>query len=166
VQTQAPDTVVVQLRGLPVPLAARAREHSEDLLREFALITADVVEQEAPAAGREVPVRLLDLVVRLAQQFFGWTSDADRRLESAIAAGTSVIDHEVELPYEASAATSEMARLLDEADRYCWTTDTLLELVTPPECVAYRRWCFAQVLDQLDGRHPVPWPESAAARAL
>ena len=72
----------------------------------------------------------------------------------------------VVLPPEAAEATKAVAALLDEADLYCWSGDDLQTLVTPPDCVAYRRWCFAQVLDQLDGRHPVPWPERAAARGL
>jgi hypothetical protein len=162
----APGHVTVHLRALPVPLAAKARQHSEALLREFAMMADELVETVESPGEREIPLRVLDLVVRLSQQFFELTEPANQRLEAAIAAGLPTIDdHVVELPPEAASATTQVARLLDEADLYCWSRE-MEELATPPECVAYRRWCFAQVLDQLDGRSPVPWPESTAARSL
>jgi hypothetical protein len=164
--TAAPERVTVHLRALPVPLAARAYEHSEALLREFAFLAAEEVDQQGADARREIPLRVLDLVIRLTQQFSEFTTPARQRLEAAIAQGAATIeDHVVELPQEAAAATRECERLLDEADIYCWSRERE-DLATPPECVAYRRWCFAQVLDQLDGRTPVAWPDSAAARSL
>jgi hypothetical protein len=160
------ETVQVHLRALPVPLAARARERSQELLREFALITADVIDDESAAADNEVPLRLLELVVRLTQDLFGLIEPAAQRLEGAIAGGRATIDHVIEWPVEVADATRAVADLWDEADHYCWSQDHLIEVATPTDCAAYRRWVFAQVLDQLDGRGPVPWPESAAARAL
>ena len=161
------DAVTVHLRDLPVPLAAKSREHGEAVLRQFALIVADLVEQRGTAVGDDTPARVLDLVVRLTQEFYELTREADARLDAAIENGAQKIDdHVIALPQAAADATRAMAALLDEADMYCWSGDELQPLVTPPDCVAYRRWCFAQVLDQLDGRRPVPWPESAAARGL
>ena len=75
-------------------------------------------------------------------------------------------DHVVEWPLGLASATRALADLFDEADHYCWTQDHLVPLATPPDCAAYRRWVFAQVLDQLDGRSPVSWPDSTAARGL
>jgi hypothetical protein len=160
-------TITVHLRDFPVPLAARARQASEDVLREFALITAEVIDSDAPAADHEVPMRLLDLVVTLTQELHELVDVSARRLEEAIAGGSEVIaDHVVEWPVEVASATRAVADTWDEADQYLWSRDRLAQLATPVEIAAYRRWFFAQVLDQLDGRGPVPWPESAAARGL
>jgi hypothetical protein len=160
-----PPTVTVHLRGLPVPLAARTHQHSEALLREFAFLAAESVEA-ADDPDREIPLRVLDCVIGLSTQFSAFTTPARERLQAAIDTGLPTIDdHVVELPQEAAAAALECARLLDEADMYCWSRERE-DLATPADCVAYRRWCFAQVLDQLDGRTPVPWPESTAARSL
>ena len=160
-------TVTVHLRELPVSLATRAQAASEDLLREFALITADVVENEAPAAGHEVPLRLLDLVVSLTQQMHEAVDAAARQFHAAVQEGNDTIaDHVIEWPVDIASATREIADTWDEADEYCWSRDRLMSLATPVDIAAYRRWFFAQVLDQLDGRGPVPWPESAAARGL
>jgi hypothetical protein len=161
------DTVTVHLRSLPVPLAAKAQERSQDLLREFALLTADLLESRTANTGDEVPSRLLELVVNLTQQLAELQADPARRFYGAVADGSSVIDdHQLEWPAELASVTRAMADLFDEADHYCWTRAELVGLATPPDCAAYRRWVFAQVLDQLDGRSPVAWPDSAAARGL
>lgn len=165
--TRSAETVTVHLREFPVPLAAKAREVSENVLHEFALITADVVDSAAPAAEHQVPVRLLDLIVTLTQELHEQLDVAGRRLEAAIAGGAETIpDHVLEWPVERAAQARAVADMWDEADQYCWTHDGLSGLATPAEVAAYRRWLFAQVLDQIEGRGPVPWPESAAARAL
>lgn len=161
------ETVTVHLRSLPVPLAAKAQARSEDLLREFALLTADLIEGRTADTEHEVPTRLLELVVSFTQQLAELHEEAARQFEGAVAGGSAVIDdYAVEWPPELAGATRRLADLFDEADQYCWARDQLLPVATPPDCAAYRRWVFAQVLDQLDGRHPVPWPESAAARGL
>jgi hypothetical protein len=160
------DTVTVHLRSLPVPLAAKAQERSEDLLREFALLTADLIGNRAPDA-EDVPAQLLELVVSLTQQLAELQQESVKRFHGAVADGSSVIDdHVLEWPLELAAVTRALADLFDEADQYCWMRAELVSLATPPDCAAYRRWVFAQVLDQLDGRTPVPWPDSAAARGL
>jgi hypothetical protein len=161
------DTVTVHLRSLPVPLAAKARERSQQLLREFALLTADLIERRTAETEHEVPAKLLELVVALTQKLAELHQEPAERFEGAVAEGSDVIeDYSFDYPLDLAAATRAMADLFDEADQYCWTRDDLLPLATPPDCAAYRRWVFAQVLDQLDGRSPVPWPESAAARGL
>jgi hypothetical protein len=161
------DTVTVHLRSLPVPLAAKARASSEDLLREFALLTADLIESRTATSRDQVPAKLLELVVGLTQQLAELHEEASLRFEGALAEGSPVIaDHVFEYPAELAAVTRKLADLFDEADQYCWTQDHLMPVSTPPDCAAYRRWVFAQVLDQLDGRSPVAWPDSAAARGL
>jgi hypothetical protein len=160
------DTVSVHLRSLPVRLAAKAQERSEDQLREFALLTADLIDSRAPQTA-EVPAQLLDLVVTLTQQLAELQRESARQFDGAVADGAPVIDDYVlEWPAELASTTRALADLFDEADQYCWMRAELVGLATPPDCAAYRRWVFAQVLDQLEGRTPVAWPDSAAARGL
>ena len=161
------DTVTVHLRSLPVPLAAKAHQRSEELLREFALMTADLIESRRADPRDELPPKLLELVVSMTQQLAELHEEPAQEMAGAIAGGSAVIeDHAFEYPVDRAAATRALADLFDEADMYCWSQDHLVPLATPPDCAAYRRWVFAQVLDQLEGRNPVPWPESAAARGL
>ncbi|MDX6197742.1 MAG: hypothetical protein QOJ79_893 [Actinomycetota bacterium] len=161
------ELVPVHLRAVPVPLAAKSRRHREELLRVFAFLVADAIETGTKGSGNEVPVRLLDVYLALTQQFAGLNDEAERILTDAIDSGVETIDDLViELPQEAADIMRSVAETLDEADYYCWSGNELLDLATPDDCLAYRRWCISQILDQLSGRHPVRWPDSAAARSL
>jgi hypothetical protein len=72
--------VQAHLLELPVPLAARAQEHFQELLREFTLIATDTASD-----GEHAPARLLQLVDVITQQFGGMNTAAEDRLEDAIA---------------------------------------------------------------------------------
>ena len=161
--TATASLVQVHLLGLPVPLAAQARQHFEELLREFALITGGADTEVSD--DQHLPVRLQQLVSSLRSQYGGANSAADERLEDAIDAGLETIDdHVLELPSEAGPAARSLDDLIDEADEYCRRGDHLLTLATPPECVAYRRWYLGQVVDQLDGKAPVAWSGPGSVR--
>jgi hypothetical protein len=150
----------VHVLELPVPLAAKAQQHFEELMREFALISSGADAQHE----NHVPRRLLDLVDVLVQQFGGTTSEPEQRLADAIERGDEVIaDHVLEVPPEAGPASQALGDLIEEADEYCLRGEHLLTLATPPDCVAYRRWYLGQVVDQLAGKPPVPWPQYQAA---
>lgn len=152
--------VEVHLLRLPVALAAKARQHFEGLMREFALIAGG-------ESHHEVPARLTQLVETLTSQFAGVSTDADERLEDAIDAGVEEIeDHVLALPVEAGPASEALGAMIDEADDYCRRGDHLLTLSSPPECIAYREWYLGQVVDQLAGGRPIAWPDSDAARSL
>ena len=149
------------LLELPVPLAAKAQEHFQELLREFTLISTDT-----SSGDEHVPARLLQLVDVVTQQFGGMNTAAEDRLEDAIARGRPVIeDHVLEVPPEAGPAAQALGDLLDEAEEYCRQGQHLLTLAAPPELVAYRHWYLGQVVSQLDGQPPVPWPQYAGATA-
>lgn len=147
-------TVAVHLLALPVPIAAKAQQHVDELLRDFALMQGSDEE-------RHVPRRLLDIVDRLTKQFAEVSDDARSRLEASLARGDKVIDdHVLELPPEAGPASQALGDILDEADEYCRQGRHLLTLATPPDCLTYRRWYLSEVIGQLAGAAPTPWPES------
>ena len=145
--------VTVHLLQLPVPLAARARQHFEELQREFTLMAAT-----ADDGAHEVPARLTALVASLQQRYAGVNDEATERLERAIARGDAVVeDHVLQVPPDAGPASRALGAVLDEADEFCRQGRHLLTLETPPDLVAYRRWYLGEVVDQLGGAAPRPW---------
>lgn len=155
------ELVQTHLLELPVPLAAKAQEHFQELLREFTLIATDA-STDGGQDGEHVPARLLQLVDVLTQQFGGMNTAAEDRLEDAIAQGRPVIeDHVLEVPPAAGPAAQALGAMIDEAEEYCRQGQHLLTLAAPPELVAYRHWYLEQVVSQLDGQPPVPWPRYA-----
>ena len=158
---QLPD---VHIRQLPLKVWARTQEHIDELLREFALITVEM--QDDTGAKPDIPKRLLDLIEQLTERFAGVNTEADNVRDEAYARGDEYVDLTLRLPAVAREATIELGQLLDEADDYCRAGDKLLTLATPPESLAFRRWYLEEVLRQLDGEAPVPWPESEHARSF
>ena len=157
------DRVRVHLLELPVPLAARSRQWFEELLREFALMSAGAADGHE---GAHVPARLMQMVDMLTSRFSSVSDEPRERLEAAAARGDAVIaDHVMDLPEEAAPATRALADLLDEVDRYCQQGRHLLTLATPPDLLAYRRWYLSEIVAQLQGAAPTAWPDREAATA-
>ena len=153
----APPLHLVQMLQLPVQVWAASQEHHDELLREFALMTAGLEDREGDA--QPVPVRLLRLVQELTARFGSASDEQEARLFAAAARGDEVMDVlEFWLPEAAGPACVELERLLDEADDYCRAGHHLLTLATPDELRVFRSWYLAQVRDQLSGAPAEPWP--------
>ena len=151
--------IAVHLLEFPVPVAAQARQHFEELMREFELIQAGAADGDAP----EVPRRLREMVHALTTRFASVSDEPRERVEDAIDRGDQVIDdHVMLLPPEAGPATQGLAAMLDEADEFCRNGQHLLTLATPAELVTYRRWYLGQVIAQVGGAAPTPWPQYRA----
>jgi hypothetical protein len=158
------DRVEVHLLQLPVPLAERARQHFEGLMREFTLIAAG---NEEGGSQHPTPARLIELVDALTVQFAGVSTEADQRLQDAIDARLEVIDdHILVLPPAAGPASQALGDMIDEADDYCRAGEHLLTLASPADCIVYRKWYLGQVISQLAGATPVAWPDSEQVRSL
>lgn len=149
--------VAVRLLHYPLDVYERATEAFEGLRREFALIAIRSPDADADA----VPVRLQALVDALGADFGELSEDNTRLMQEAIGRGETVLDEVVyRLPPRAGEACVALATILDEADRFCRQGDLLLSLATPPEAVAFRRWYLGEIVAQLHGEEPVPWPEA------
>jgi hypothetical protein len=158
--TSTGELLPVHLLELPVPLAVQSRQHFEELMREFALITAGA---DAGHPDHHVPVRLTQLVEILVAQFGGVTDDAEQRLDDAIDRGDDVIaDHTLAVPPEAGPASQVLNDLIDEADDYCRRGQHLLTLAASDDCAAYRRWHLNEITRQVAGQAPIPWPDRAS----
>ncbi len=140
--------VPVRILGLPLDVYRRASEHTDELLREFALIQEDDSEH--------VPARLLALIDELHLRFAAFTQGQTLAMQEAMARGDTEIDLLYEVPREASEGAARLADLLDEADDFCRAGD-LLTLAALPETLAFRRWFLEEFVLQIDGRPPRPW---------
>ena len=155
--TSTPTLVEVHLVDMPVPVWARAQERTDELIREFTLIAADLREQ---GGHTDVPVRLVELVDALTAQYGGLSTTQDAQLGAAADAGeNSIQDLVYHVPPEAAAAAIALGGLLDEADEYCRAGEHLLTLASPPDVVRFRKWYLEEFARQLDGHPATPWAD-------
>jgi hypothetical protein len=151
------ELIDVVLVSLPVEAFRRSQQHHDALLREFALVAADVDADRDPHVDT-VPRRLLSLVSELAQQFGRFSVEPSTQLRDAIDNGVVRIDVHFRVPAAAKDAAINLGRLLDEADEYCRRGD-LLTLATPPDTLAFRRRYLEEFVRQIDGAPARPWQE-------
>jgi hypothetical protein len=151
------ELIDVVLVSLPVEAFRRSQQHHDALLREFALVAADVDADRDPHVDT-VPRRLLSLVSELAQQFGRFSVEPSTQLRDAIDNGVVRIDVHFRVPAAAKDAAINLGRLLDEADEYCRRGD-LLTLATPTDTLAFRRRYLEEFVRQIDGAPARPWQE-------
>ena len=133
---------------MPLAVMQRSSEHSDELLREFALIREE--------GSDHVPARLLALVEELRARFGSFSEGALQAMQDAVERGDETIDLHYEVPPAVGAAARQLGDLLEEADEFCRAGD-LLTLATHPEGVAFRRWYLGEFQRQIDGQPPRPW---------
>jgi hypothetical protein len=156
VRTAPPELVSIPVLRIPVAIWARTQEHIDELLREFTLIAAQLRDhRENP----DVPVRLIELVKHLTDEYGGLNTDQENRLADAAQEGLGELDLVYHVPPEATEACIRLQDMLDEADAYCTQGEHLLTLATPPELNRFRRWFLDEFINQLNGAPPTPFPE-------
>ena len=148
------DVREVRLVGLPVPLWESTSQHTDELLREFALMAAG---RASGTVEDDVPGRLTALITALQAQYGAGADEREEPLRAAAAAGRATLDLSFPLPVAAADAAADLDRMLDEADEYCAQGRHLLTLASPPEVVRFRRWYLSEVTAQLGGADPTPW---------
>lgn len=149
---------VVRLLQFPVDVWGRGRRHSDELQREFALMSNSAA---APADTRSrVPRRLLEVIGAIRQQYSAGASPQDEQLNTALDGGVDVLDELVyAVPEQAAQASRQLLEIFDEADAFCREGKHLLTLATPDALVLFRRWFLGEFIRQLPGEPPLPWPE-------
>lgn len=140
--------VSVRFVGFPLEEYQRASEHSDELLREFALMREDSAEN--------VPTRLLALIEELRARFASFTEGPTMAIQAALLRGDPTIELRYDVPPEAADGALRLAALLDEADEFCRSGD-LLTLATVPGDLAFRRWYLEEFVRQVAGQAPCPW---------
>jgi hypothetical protein len=140
----------ILLVDFPLQIAARAGQHRESLLREFAIVA------HGGGDTADVPKRLLDIARLYDERDPSLNPEADDAMDAGIASGQTSID----LTVHVRAPTLALVRLLLEVDAYSRSGD----LLTPPpddDIRAFWFWLFAEIVRQLGGEPPRPWRDVA-----
>lgn len=145
------ELIEIHFLRFPLRVSARATEHFSELRREFALLAAST-----PTDCETVPARLLALIDALGRRYPPQTEHEAER-QAALERGERSAELAVKVPASAAAASVALNDMLDEADEFC-RTGTLLTLAAPPDVAAFRRWYLAEVVAQVQGAEPTPWP--------
>ena len=142
----------VALVAFPVQLGLRARQHSEELLREFAIIAMGGGE------GADVPKRLLEIAAESDERYSRTTRATHDAIDLAAANGCATVDFELELPERIASDTAETVNVLLEVDQYCGSGE-LLTLAPPPDIKLFWMWFLGELVRQVSGMQPTSWPE-------
>ena len=154
--TDAVELVEIRIVGLPMDVYRETSEHTDELMREFALIREREADRDG---GHQIPGRLLELVDQLGQEYRDFTGPQEAQLREAVEAGRPAIDLVYRVPASVRQACLELASMLDEADEFCREGQELLTLATPPRGVAFRAWFLDQFVRQIDGHAPTLWTD-------
>jgi hypothetical protein len=146
------DLVEVRLLRFPLPLWARAREHHDELMREFALLALS-----PEPVRRDVPARLQTLIDSLGRRYGAAVEAGNAERDRAWSRGDPTCDLVYRVPRSVRDACLQLSALLDEADRFCRAGHELLTLAAPPAILAFRRWYLDEFVRQIDGHRPTPW---------
>ena len=136
------DEVVIRLLGAPVQLFPATQQHTEALLREYALMAMQL------ESGDSTPRLVLDM------------SAVTEQLRAATDSGLTAADLVVAAPESARASVADASAALDVADRMA-EDGQLLNAPALPEIRWCREWFLGEVVTQLAGGEPTPWTMAA-----
>jgi len=140
----------VYLRDFPVRVMDRARQQSEELLREFALIVHGNPDEA------HVPKRLLELAAESEKRYAGLNPHAEDIVDAAIAEGREFVDLELFVPESFGQETVDAVPILLEVEEYCRRGE-LLTLVADDELRQFWAWYLIEFIRQLEGQEPFSW---------
>jgi hypothetical protein len=153
VPTVDDDHVIVHLLNFPLQVFSYARQHHDELLREFALLALRPPEDRP---GHAVPGQLLTLIDSLGRRFGGVGDRSDTIRDDALAAGETHIDLSYSVPRSAGPALRELHELMEQADQFCRDEQLLTIAATPVER-KFRVWFIDEFIAQAQGAKPTPW---------
>lgn len=144
-----PGWTLVRLADCPVELSLQQDRHLDELIRELQLLHGAVSSDRS----REIADRIGGLLSRPAYARY----TGRRTAEQAAEAGLEHIDVEMAVPDELAEDVQELERAVAAADELCEEA-RLLTLASSPELRALRRWMTEEIVGQIHGAVPVPWP--------
>lgn len=159
------DAELVEIRYLEMPLSLRelSNRHGAELLREMTLIVGG---RDSGTTSRAVPERLLQIATELDSVYGPFVSGTDELVESATDLGEETLPEVVyRVPPSIAGFVQHISDVLDEVEDYCRQGKDLLTLTSPADVVAYRTWALEEVVRQVAGEQPTPWPAFAARNA-
>ncbi len=140
------------LRDYPLRLWAEQQEHSQELLREFALLL--IGEQ---TSDLRAPAQLVELAHMFSARFGPLLDELNATRQAALDAGQDRMDSVVPLVAGLDDLLAPVRQVLDDVDGYC-RRGHLLALERTPEQTALYAWTERELLAQLAGGPPTPWP--------
>lgn len=147
------EPVTVVLRNFPLQLFEQARQHHDDLMREFALLA---LNPPSDRPGHRTPARLLELVELLGNRYGAAAERTDAVRDAAIERGEQSLDLTYTVPRSVGPAIRQLQALMREADDFC-ESEQLLTLAITPLQRRFGDWFYGQFLAQIDGAPPKPW---------
>jgi hypothetical protein len=144
----------VHLMGVPVPLFLAARQHHDELMREFAVLA--LAHQEDNSAD---PPELRRLVRELGVHSAAPEERPD--VEEAAAAGLPTVDLTFRVTVGILAMADRFQALMKSADEFC-AQGRMLTMPRSPEVLRFASWWFGEIRGQVAGNPPVPWAGEAA----
>jgi hypothetical protein len=141
----------VRLVGVPVQVLVAARQHHDDLMREFTVLA--VSEQDLNAS---VPHRLTALTEILGARYGATVNRPDRVIDEAVQRGERTVDLTYRVPADVVEPADELETLMAEADEFC-CTEQMLALPRTPLLVEFAHWYLGEFRRQIGGQPPQPW---------
>ncbi len=134
----------VRLGDVPTDLLLAAKEHMDNLGREFALAATGASSGESA----QLPADMASMVETLLSRFAIARQAIKAQALAAAARGDERTTLTLRLPIAAAEAGEAYLRALDQADAYARSA-RILTLETPPQHRAFRRWYVEAIADQL-----------------
>lgn len=139
------DSVVdVILLDVPVPLWAKSREHLEKARADL-------------AAAEGAPARLEALLEKLREDYPVVVETADAEVRSAAVRRAESVDVAYPVPRRARADIESFHNAVIDLDTYARKAGRK-DLALPADSKNFWRWYLSEILKQLDGGFPTPWP--------
>ena len=158
------DVVHVELRSMPATLWLAAREHHDALLRELVLLqawpggaAAGIGDLAAADAARMTIGTALDAAVQQARDRGAATVPLPEYHPGALPAVPQALDLVVPVARDQAPSFAELQDVLDHGERLA-AAGQLLARGGLPEIIAVRDWAAEQVIAQVAGSPPAPWP--------
>ena len=166
-ESPAADVVAIVLKDLPPLLWLAARQHHDALTRELVLHAAehDVAGIDVAASDRARATVSEALIGRLEELRRGAGADPAQgyRYRGSQPWMPTAVDLVVPIRPAEGSGFAALQDMLDVAERLAADGD-LITFPGLPEVVEVRDWVCDQVVAQLAGVPPSPWPGSALAR--
>jgi hypothetical protein len=150
-------TARIHVQQLPVELWRQTQEHSDELIREFMLIATG--ERPDDDSSHDIPKQLLTVIDEVTKRYAGFGEDNEAKLARAAEEGVASIDLVYDLPTDVADDVRRLGAMLDQADEFCRRGQHLLTLATPSDQVRFRHWFLDEMVNQVSGQEPTPWPD-------
>lgn len=157
--TAREETRTVRLLGLPPAMWLATRQHHDALLRELVLYSAAHPVPGADAVTADLARGMISSAALAAIEAAGSAAGPPPGPggERALACAPPPLDVELSVPTSARPMFGVLQDTLDAAERLA-ATGRLLAHRGLPEVIALRDWVCDQVVAQLAGVEPTPWP--------